>query len=377
MKVEDAPQEIQELFDRMLSQLAIRNGCKDAQHFIDDVLGGVVYHFTLNFLAGHTLTHADEYKFDGPGLWIWNLILQTAGLFYLLDRFPRKDGSKVGLHGVQLQKGDCTGFTNEARTFLQHGVFRDGPINALPTTKEEMEADPGYKSTLRIVATLRGGDLTPKMEKEYDEHFAKDAEPEEVEEPEKPLPTKTTAAAQGKRRLRANLKVGRTLRATTPKPTKVPKAPTSTALVSADFAYLPQKGDVLNGDAKHKYGSCTVLGVHSNFVRTDEVLAQNAIPMREGVVVSLKLATLDDRVLQLRVVSVGEIWGKAGSNSKYRSAIIRRKWAHEKEWGELETLEAAGWPDVDHCMVIQTYAYTPDNHILIVSVIFMCMCGCR
>ena len=72
----------------------------------------------------------------------------------------------------------------------------------------------------------------------------------------------------------------------------------------------------------------------------------------------LKIPPLDDRVLQVLVVTVGDLWGRIGSGTKYRVSVIRRKFAEAKEWGQLETLDCGAFPDEAHCEVTATHAQT-------------------
>ena len=46
--------------------------------YVQHVAKGCVYHFTINFMADHTIHHTDEFDADGPGTWIFNLSLQGA-----------------------------------------------------------------------------------------------------------------------------------------------------------------------------------------------------------------------------------------------------------------------------------------------------------
>jgi hypothetical protein len=50
-KAVPAPPSIAALFDKMLNQLAARHGFSSAAQFVKEKHGGVIYHFTLNFLG--------------------------------------------------------------------------------------------------------------------------------------------------------------------------------------------------------------------------------------------------------------------------------------------------------------------------------------
>jgi hypothetical protein len=367
MPVARAPKLIQELFDRQLAQIAKRQGYKDAQHYIDTALEGVLYHFTLNFMAAHTLTHGDEYNFDGPGLWTWNLILQIRGLFYFLDAWARADGVQLGLWGVQLQRGDCTGFSGTARNFLQHGVLRTLPIHKLPKTKQEMEADPSYKTQVRIVATIRGGLLSEADKNNFDNHFATKVNNEGNEgqqqvAPVSPAQKKAVSPAQKKPSKKKSTPKKRPGTRKAGAETRVAVS-ASTTLVSAQYAHLPEVGSILNSKSNSKFGAVTVLGVHANFLLTDKVAGRDVIVMREGIIVRMKIPPLDDRVQLMLVVAAGEIWGRAGTSTRYRVVVMRRKNEGEKTWGPLETLDAGAFPDEAHCQVTTMRAHKHSTHV--------------
>jgi len=57
---------------------------------------------------------------------------------------------------------------------------------------------------------------------------------------------------------------------------------------------------------------------------------------------------LDDRVINVRVLAVGEIRGK---EEAYHVAVVQRKLATVCSWGVLETLDASAFPDEAHCQV--------------------------
>ena len=100
-QVPEAPSEVQEIFDTMQTRIALRGGHGTAKDYITKVLGGVVYHFTLNYMGGHTIDHNDSIITDGPGQWIFNLSLQGDGLVYFVDDEKRTpDGVKLDMHAV-------------------------------------------------------------------------------------------------------------------------------------------------------------------------------------------------------------------------------------------------------------------------------------
>ena len=318
-------------------------------------------------MAGHTLTHGDEYKFDGPGLWTWNLILQTQGLFYFLDSWAHENGVQLGLWGVQLQCGDCTGFTGTARTFMQHGVLRELPIRKLPKNKQEIEADPSYHTQVRIVATIRGGLLSEADKKDFNNHFAtndnnEDDEGQQQVAPVSPAQKKAVSPAQKKSSKKKATPKQRPATRKTGDETRVAVG-ASTTLVPAQYAYLPEVGSILNSKPNSKFGAVTVLGVHANFLLTDKVQGRDVIVMREGIIVRMKIPPLDDRVQLMLVVAVGEIWGRVGTSTRYRVVVMRRKNEGEKTWGPLETLDAGAFPDEAHCQVPTMRAHNHSTHV--------------
>ena len=152
--IPEAPPEFQLMFDNILNMLALRSGFENSAAWIQDEeeCGGVVYHFTLNFMGAHTFFHNDEFIADGPGSTIHNLALQQSGLLTFL--FGRE------MSCVLQQPGDCISFSNKARTEWQHGVFRGGSVAKLPLLE-------GCHADMRIVATIRVKDLTEVEQKEW------------------------------------------------------------------------------------------------------------------------------------------------------------------------------------------------------------------
>jgi len=77
--------QVQKIFETMLNRLTRRWGYDSSEELVKSEFGGVLYHFGLNFMGGHTVSHTDEYIADGPGHWIFNLALQGDGLLYFTD----------------------------------------------------------------------------------------------------------------------------------------------------------------------------------------------------------------------------------------------------------------------------------------------------
>jgi hypothetical protein len=168
---------IQKLFEHMLQQLAARGGWKSVKEYFDKKLGGVIYHFTVNFLGGHTVNHVDEYLADGPGKWIFNLALQGSGLLFFAQDQARPDGTwrAVPAAAVLQRAGDCVGFTGDARIFMHHAVLKALPIVQLPTsatrTSKEVPCTEGWRKGMRVVASIRGGILSEDEKKAWLDQF--------------------------------------------------------------------------------------------------------------------------------------------------------------------------------------------------------------
>ena len=355
MHVAVAPPLIQELFNLNLRQIALRTGYKDAAHYVKEGLDGVVYHYTLNFMGGHTIVHTDEPKNDGPGWWIWNLVLQISGLLYFLDHWERANGVQLPMSAVWQETGDCVGFSGDARIYMGHGVLREMGTLRLPGTKEELGDDPSWRQRARMVSTIRGGLLPPEREKQWDKHHEVHYGLVESPLPKKGAPRKTKKVAKMKIKVEAPRASPRLANVTTTTTTpttssSAASAPTiSGALVPASQAHLPQIGAVLNV-TNQTYGTCTVLGVCSNFVVTNVVSPRKAITLQAGTQFKVRLLPLDDRVTVVDVLLVGEIYaGNAGS--KYRAAVVKCKRGNGG-WGGLETLEATAFPIASHCEVV-------------------------
>jgi hypothetical protein len=200
-KAAEAPSEVQEIFDHIISGLAQNDGYKGpnaSKAFVYEVYGGVVYHFGLNYMGAHTIHHVDEYETDGPGTHIANLSLQGDGLLYFYQDRPRPDGSwlpQLKIAAAVLQRpGDCVGFSRDARLYSMHGVVKELPIVTLPTipgmAEEEKAGTAGWEEAVRVVASIRGGDMeqgtgqlaaqwqemwTPSFEEDAQEATAKKA----------------------------------------------------------------------------------------------------------------------------------------------------------------------------------------------------------
>ena len=137
--------------------------------------------------------------------------------------------------------------------------------------------------------------------------------------------------------------------------------------MDVNLALLPQVGEMVPAGKNSIWGPCTVTRVTNNFVHTDKCTkkggkgAKNSVSLKPGMLVELRnVPPLDDHVTILLVVSVGIIYaGK--SKTVYRGCIIRRRSADapNKTWGQLETINAADFPDADHCNVRATT--TPHN----------------
>ena len=153
-----ADAEVQAIFDRMVSSMAVRLGFRDAETFVAEKMQGVIFHFTLNFMSGHTIKHNDEYIADGSGRDIYNWSLQGGGLLYFVEDKKRPDGTKLGMHAVwqvlhthvntkkkkhtptrthTQNTGDCIGFTGDARIYMKHGVLKEDKVCRLPVKVTE------------------------------------------------------------------------------------------------------------------------------------------------------------------------------------------------------------------------------------------------
>jgi hypothetical protein len=164
-----APAPIQKMFDDFLQRLAVSHGYATAKEFVAKEHGGVVYHFGINYMGAHTIHHTDEYLTDGPGHVISNLVLQGSGLLYFYEDRLRPDSKEGGheddraAYAAEQRPGDCIEFSDDARVFPMHGVVKDLPMVELPRsatrTKPAFDGTPGWDENMRVVATIRGGEL--------------------------------------------------------------------------------------------------------------------------------------------------------------------------------------------------------------------------
>jgi hypothetical protein len=136
-------------------------------------------------------------------------------------------------------------------------------------------------------------------------------------------------------------------------------------MVHVAYAGLPKVGDVLfeGLGGQCKYVKTRVTSLYSNFVElkalqpTDQSAAA-PIRVERGTAFNIILSPLDDRVLNVRVLAVGEIRGKQEGSTKYRAAVVQRRCGFDTVWGPLETLDAAALPDLAHCEVHRTQTLT-------------------
>ena len=124
------------------------------------------------------------------------------------------------------------------------------------------------------------------------------------------------------------------------------------SLVPLGLEDMPVVGQTMTSAPNSPWGESTVSRVTSNFVHTHTMprqgkLLAKSVPLKRGMVVALRLPPLDDGVTQLQILTFGWVWGK----NKYRAVIFRRRIGTAGSWGELETMEAASFPDVFHCDV--------------------------
>jgi hypothetical protein len=362
MPVPMAPPCIQELFDDLLALIAKRTGHTSPVEYIAEVLDGVVYHFTLNFLAGHSVEHGDQFGGAAPGKWILNTALQQAGLFYVLDHKTREDGTRLPPSGVWQEEGDCVGFSGEARTYMLHGVLREMPIKPLPASAADMLADPAWRQTIRIVGTVRGGDPSVEEQKAWYIHHGADLN---LSDPFKVLPKPESAKAPGKQppvkpeggKKKGAPRTSSRLAASTPAPCTSLIVMDAGGVVPADFAHLPKMGDVLNDGYNSTFATCTVVGLLQNFVLTNVMGHKSTMILEAGMKFKIRLPPLDDTVTEVLILAVGEVCTKKSNGHKYRAAVLRRKVVDAKDWGPCEMLEARGFPTKLNCEV-KTHAHT-------------------
>jgi hypothetical protein len=377
-----APKDIQDLFDLQLQQIAIRCGYKTAENYLTLALGGVMYDFTLTFHSGHTIHARPGFTTGLLGWQVWDLELNAHALVYYLEE-ARPSGTQLPMTGVVQGPGDCMGRTEEARIRVSNGAILPNPPSA--DTKQ-----------MRIVATMQGG-LPPIKVKpalrpsssssatytgEGSIHGGPGTSPSTAKSQStltssspstssssssvpvlvklEPLPAPTAAGPKKQPK-----------RASSRRPTK--KAASSTSdqgesggvMVQVAYGGLPQVGETLfHGLGRQsKYQPTKVRSLYFNFVEVDALQPTDssdaaAIRVQNGTAFNVKLPPLDDRVINVRVLAVGEIRGKQESSTKYRAAILQRKCAFDTSWGPLETLDASALPDEAHCEVrTHTHAY--------------------
>jgi hypothetical protein len=170
-----ASTKIQAMFDTSIRALAIARGYKDVDTFIRTECDGIIYHFTINFMGAHTVHHVDEYKADGPARYIANMALWGSGVVFWKQTAPRPDGSwaDVPAAGVWQRPGDAVVFAKDARTFMQHGVVKLGTLTKLPE-RGGGEGPAGWKDNVRIVITIRYGQITADEQKDWEDQWALD-----------------------------------------------------------------------------------------------------------------------------------------------------------------------------------------------------------
>ena len=235
-------------------------------------------------------------------------------------------------------------FTGEARVCMSHGVLREVPIKKLPTA-EDIDADPDWGLNMRIVATLRGGELTLAEDKEWCGHHASDFG---IPNPyKKQAPTKAAAKREPVPQV--------------PRASKRTKVSTSTAasakpikgvgaVVRAEYAKLPRVGEFINLSSNTQWKQTKVIALHNNFVVTEELARKDCISMRCGTQFKVRIPPLDDNVTVVSVLLVGEIHAGQATH-KYRAAVFRRKIEGAKKWGEIEVLDGSAFPSPLNCEV--------------------------
>lgn len=357
MEVMVAPPAIQSLFDMHVDRLALRLGYKGVEDYIKRGLGGVVYHYTLNFMGGHSFDHNDEWMGDGPGWWIWNLVLQGSGILFFLEDMARKgakSGKKLPMSGVWQQAGTCAGFSGEARIFMKHGVFRSPEAKRLPT-EEEFESS-SKMDNIRIVASFRGGELPTAAKEDWHTQWWNtydmpnpNVKQEPADKPRRGSRKKTPKPATGKLSMvdisRANL--------------TNPRKPA---------ANMPKHGDVLRAPNNSTWSSATVKAVNGNFVQTYDLVSTataNLEPLilKMGLKVQVRMPEKSKNVrtnviVTINVLAVGVIYGPGKTQPKYRAIVIRRNVKGKP--GELETIAASAFPLRDYCKV-----HTHTHHLLL------------
>jgi hypothetical protein len=68
-----------------------------------------------------------------------------------------------GAYAVEHRPGDCIEFSDDARIYPMHGVVKELPMVVLPRNatrgKPSFDGTTGWKKEIRIVVTIRAGDL--------------------------------------------------------------------------------------------------------------------------------------------------------------------------------------------------------------------------
>lgn len=348
MGIPTAPPDIQDLFDLHTHRLAIRLGFKTASDYILQALGGVVFHYTLNFMGGHSFDHNDEPFNDGPGWWIWNLVLQGSGLLYYLEESARQNGVKLPMSGVWQHTGDCAGFSGDARIFMRHGVLRSPPVTKLPSTAAELDT-PRLLDNIRIVGSFRGGELPAEALANW---YGQWSEAYAIPNPYLSEVLPVIGAITVKKEKTSKPKPRKSSRQLVPA-VSAPSAGVG-MLVLGDLAHLPQVGELLPAATNSTWDTCTVVKVTSNFVQTNALprsgKQSHSLVLKAGMQVQVRLP-LEDSPTTVHLLAVGIIYGRTKSASKYRAAVIRRRTGEQKAWGVLETLNASAFPDRADCNV--------------------------
>ena len=334
-----APKDMQALFDLQLQQIAMRCGYKTAENYIAVALGGVVYDFTLTFHSGHII-HEHGFTTGLPGWQVWDLELKNHALVYYLG-MPRPSGTQLPMTGVVQGPGDCMGRTGEARIRVFNGAILSTP----PST------DPNQ---MRIVATMQGGlppiEVKPALRPsssssatyagESTMHGSTAKSPSTAKS-QSTLTTSSTSSSGNSNSVPAIIKQEPLPATTTTRPKQQPKRassrrPTKKAASSASersesggvmvhvaYAYLPQVGEVLYQGLgrQSKFRQTKVRSLYFNFVELDALQPTDtsdaaAIRVQNGTAFNVILPPLDDRVINVRVLAVGEIRGKQEASTK-------------------------------------------------------------
>ena len=315
-KNEIAPPAIQKLFDQVLANAA---ECYNVsvEDFVNVNMGGVIYDFTLNYFKGHTMEHSDEPDNHGPGAWVGNVYVQGEGMLHFgdNDRIPRRAGKPHRhMSGVWQKPGDCVAFSGEARVIMAHGVLMDIPavVTTLPLSEQELDKDPEWFETVRIVATVRGGELTQAQVDEWKEVW------DDPHTTSATLPTPDSS-----------------------EPVSASTADIKLSAIIIDSDVLPKPGTLLPKKPKSPWDACLVTDVQRNFVVTDGLprsglaLKQSRLCLMPGAVIEIRRHPgKDDRITTFKVWAVGIVM--AGGQHEYRAAVLQRKVGPTAEFGGPE-----------------------------------------